>query len=442
MICTKRLTHALGLAAFLLPGELLLAGTESANTVRSVPAWPDGPYLTGDWGGLRSQLEDEGVTPYVTYTSIISGNPSGGLRQVGPKYAQDINFGLTFDLQKLAGWDGATININSVDRIGKTLRPAVGSIYDPVQIYGGQTLTLYNLTFEQKFWKDQGDIKVGRLSPGDDFAESPLYNYYVNNGIDGQIRAVIDDTRFSTYPFATWGGRLRFDPSPEFNIQTGVFEVSDQLVSPARRGLNFTVNGRDGILVVQQLGWTPEFDQQPVPDAATRTGSPRMQDLPGHYFVGGYWSNSNYPQFGTPVQTRISYGFYAHGDQMVYRETPGSDCGLILFGTVACAPQPNISIIPFQLSGGALYQGLVPARPQDMSIFGVIHGELSSDYADAALTPLGGHPSSETDLEFGYRVQFVASAYVQPDVQYILSPGGTGHIPDAVILGLQVGLTF
>jgi porin len=202
-----------------------------------------GSNLTGNWGGLRSQLEDEGVTPYVVYTSIISGNPSGGIRQAGPKYAQDINFGLTFDMQRLVGWEGATINVNSVDRVGKTIRPDVGSVYDPVQIYGGQTITLYNLTLEQKFWNDLGSVKIGRLSPGDDFAESPLYNYYVNNGIDGQIRAIIDDTRFATYPFASWGARLRFDPDAEFNVQTGLFQVSDHYVDRNFNGVHFGING-------------------------------------------------------------------------------------------------------------------------------------------------------------------------------------------------------
>jgi porin len=449
MICSKRLLLALTLASLLPPGLPLFAGTGSADTPDSNPSlpissWPQGPYLTGDWGGLRTQLEDEGIKPYATYTSIISGNPSGGIRQTGPKYAQDINFGLTFDMGQLVDWKGATLNVNSVDRIGKTIRPEVGSIYDPVQIYGGQTLTLYNVTLEQKFWNDKAAFKIGRLSPGDDFAESPLYNFYINNGIDGQIRAVIDDTRFSTYPFATWGARLRFDPSPEFNLQTGIFEVSDQLFSPARRGLNFTVNGKDGILLVQQLGWTPEFGRQPVNPAGSGVGAtfPSVRGLPGHYFIGGYWSNSNYPQFGTAVRARISYGFYAHADQMIYREAPGSDSGLVAFGTVACAPQPNISIIPFQLSGGALYQGLIPDRPKDMSIFGVIHGDLSGDYADAAISPLGGRPVSETDLEIGYRVQVTDFAYFQPDVQYIVSPGGTGNISNALILGLQIGLNF
>jgi len=460
MTLTKRLAPVVGLTAFYVLGRTLFAGSDAAVSPQSVaPAksdlsaesssWWDGQHVTGNWGGLRSQLQNEGVTPYIVYTAIVSGNPSGGIRQVGPKYAQDINFGLTFDLQKLVGWEGATINLNSVDRAGKTIRPAVGSVYDPVEIYGGQTITLYNVTLEQKFCRDLGSIKLGRLSPGDDFAVSPLYSYYVNNGIDGQIRAVIDDTRFATYPFASWGARLRFDPTPEFNSQTGLFQVSDHYVDRNFNGVNLAIHGSDGFQAVQQFGWTPEFDQPPVeappargPDARAIASAPTRRGLPGHYFIGGYWSNSDYSQFGTPVKSRISYGFYLHADQMVYREAPGSDLGLTVFGTIACAPQPNLAKLPFQLSGGALYQGLVPGRPKDMTIFGVIDGEFSNDYATSVEPELGARPTTEVDLELGYRAQVTDFAYFQPGVQEIVRPGGTGNVRDAFIIAAQLGLTF
>jgi porin len=420
---------ALTAALFVLPGGALVAGDDlTSPTVSASAAWWNGPYLTGDWDGSRARLHDDGIDPYLFYTSIVADNASGGVRQGGPKYAQDVNPGVTFDLQKLAGWDGATFNLNGVDRAGHTIKPEVGSVYDPVQIYGGQTYTLYNVTLEQKFLDDSAAIKVGRMSPGDDFAESPLYTYYVNNGIDGQIRAVIDDTRFKTYPFPVWGARLRFDPTPQFNIQSGVFEANDHLTDRALHGVDFGLEARDGIMLEQQFG--------------CRIAPPLHTGLPGHYFLGGYWSNSNYPQFGTSVLTRISYGVYAHGDQMVYRAEPGSDTGLVVFGTMACDPQPNTALLPFQLSGGALYQGLAPGRPDDTTILGVIYGNFSDDYANAVAPLVGGHPRSEIDLEFGYRIQLSPFAYAQPDLQYIVQPGGTGNIPNAVILAAQFGLTF
>jgi porin len=230
---------------------------------------------------------------------------------------------------------------------------------------------------------------------------------------------------------------------------TGVFEVSDQLTNHDRHGVNFGINGQDGAQIVQQFGWTPEFDEQPVEPELTASANnqgavrpPTVRGMPGHYFIGAYWSNSDYRQFGLAATARLSYGFYAHADQMVYREAPGSDLGLTLFGTLVYAPQQNISILPFQLSGGGLYQGLLPSRPHDMSVFGVIYGDFSRDYADSVTQPLGGTPETEIDLEVGYRIQVAQFAYIQPDVQYIVQPGGTGNIPNAVILGAQIGMTF
>ena len=41
-----------------------------------------------------------------------------------------------------------------------------------------------------------------------------------------------------------------------------------------------------------------------------------------------------------------------------------------------------------------------------------------------------------------YRAQLSNFLYVQPNIQYIVQPGGTGSIPDAFVLGMQIGVTF
>jgi porin len=51
--------------------------------------------------------------------------------------------------------------------------------------------------------------------------------------------------------------------------------------------------------------------------------------------------------------------------------------------------------------------------------------------------------SHETVLELTYRLALLKSAlYIQPDLQYVFRPGGTGRISDALVLGAQVAVNF
>jgi porin len=33
-------------------------------------------------------------------------------------------------------------------------------------------------------------------------------------------------------------------------------------------------------------------------------------------------------------------------------------------------------------------------------------------------------------------------SYIQPDLQYVIDPGGTGDIPNAIVIGAQMGVTL
>ena len=48
----------------------------------------------------------------------------------------------------------------------------------------------------------------------------------------------------------------------------------------------------------------------------------------------------------------------------------------------------------------------------------------------------------EVALELTYIVQATRWLQVQPDLQYIVSPGGTGKIPNALVLGFQLALSL
>jgi porin len=49
----------------------------------------------------------------------------------------------------------------------------------------------------------------------------------------------------------------------------------------------------------------------------------------------------------------------------------------------------------------------------------------------------------ETVIEMTYRFNFCKSAFfIQPDFQYIIQPGGTAHLNNALVLGAQLGINF
>jgi porin len=413
--------------------------------------WVDGDYFFGDWGGARTRLADVGVTFDSYYVANPAAIVSGGRREErGGSYVDNFYLGTTFDLEKLIGWRGAQFAISGINRSGGSLTEAyVGSQYDVQQVHGGQNVFLYNVTLEQRFWRDKVKLKVGRFGASDDFNTSPIYGLYMNNGIDGNIRNVLFDTQFSAYPFATWAGRLRFDPTPEVNFQVGVFQTWDDIFDRRHNGLNWDIRDEDGVMILAQLGWTPEFFKRAVPaesdgksDGKT-AAAPVMKGLPGHYWIGGSYSPwDGFRQFGKVEKTSGSYGVYAHADQMVYQEAPRSEQGLTLFAATGYYPQDNISIIPWQLNVGAFYTGLIPGRDRDRTIIGMIYGRFGDDYADT-IAPTGDRrPTRETVLEIAHRIQLSKFAYIQPDVQFVSRPGGTGAIDDAVVIGAQVGISF
>ncbi|MDX2080556.1 MAG: carbohydrate porin [Terrimicrobiaceae bacterium] len=419
--------------------------------------WWEGDSLTGDWWGIRNYLDDSGVELSANYTNNIAGNPVGG-KSAGFTYTDNISFGLQLDFEQLVGWEGLTFLVSGLNRAGSSLSERnVGNQFTVQQVFGGQTAMFYALILEQKLLEEKLSLKVGRFATGDDFASSPIYWLYMNNGIDGNPQALPVNTQFSAYPWAVWGARVRIDPTPEFNALFGAYQVSTRVFDRSYQGLDWSIRPDDGVLLIGQIGWTPEFFKKDVPTPETYGKSmvsgkalsegksvpvTQRKGLPGHYWFGAYYSPWQFSQFGTDEMARNSYGFYWHADQMVWQERPGSDQGLTLWSAFVLSPQQNIAKLPFQANAGAVYKGLIPSRDEDFTVLGFVYGKFSRNYARTVDAAGEGYPEYEIVLEAGYRVNLSKFAYIQPDLQWVINPGGTGNIPNALVLGAQMGVTF
>jgi porin len=428
------------------------------------PDWWDSGELTGDWGGFRNTLYDDGVNIFANYTNNIAGNPVGG-KSAGFTYCDNIAFGLELDLEKIIGWKGGHLTVSGLNRDGSNLSEKnIGNQFTVQQVFGGSAVMFYALYLDQKFWGDKISIKIGRFATGDDFASTPIYWLYMNNGIDGNPQALPVNTQFSAYPWAVWAARVRVEPTPEWNAMIGIYQISDRIFDRNYHGLDWSMRSNDSILLIGQIGWTPQFFKRPVSEvgapapkekaaasgqsivarrsARDVAGASAPKGLTGHYWFGAYWSPWEFPQFGTNETATNSYGFYWHADQMIFLEAPGSEQGLIIWSAFVLSPPQNIAKLPFQVNGGLVYRGLIPARDDDYACFGVVYGKFSRNYARTVANAGDGYPDYELVFEWNYKIQLTKFAFVQPDIQWVINPGGTNRIPNALVLGAQMGVVF
>lgn len=416
---------------------------------------------SGNWFGTRDYLDKHGIQFSTTYTSNIAGNPVGGKIPGGFTYADNFTFGCLIETEKLFGWHGGYLMMSTLQRDGLSLsQKNIGNFYRVQQVADGHTFKWYELSYQQDFLEDRWSLKFGRLGVNNDFDVSPLYWLYMNHAIDSTTRAFATDAKLPTYPNAVWGSRLKVNLTSTTALRLGIY----QMTTPSTNGLNWDFYPSNGVLLVSQYSWSPEFCKPTHASAGPETTQSiqvndtknpslekaikkpvdlaKLKGLSGHYWMGGYYSSWEYRQLNSTVNASNSYGFYWHADQMVYRPNPISDAGLVLWSSYVLCPQENISIVTFQANAGAIYTGLIPGRINDSLILGSAYGDFSDSLAGTSQAIKSGTPTYELIYELGYRINFTKFFYLQPDLQWIINPGGTGHIPSALVLGAQMGMIF
>ncbi|HEV2827232.1 MAG TPA: carboxypeptidase regulatory-like domain-containing protein, partial [Pyrinomonadaceae bacterium] len=111
-------------------------------------------HLFGDWGGLRSKLEEKGVTPRLILVTDLAGNSRGG-RSQGATAPSSFELSLLFDLEKIFGLKGGSILASFSERWGHNLsREHIGNTFSTQQIFGFQTWRVLDVSYQQKLFDD------------------------------------------------------------------------------------------------------------------------------------------------------------------------------------------------------------------------------------------------------------------------------------------------
>jgi porin len=410
--------------------------------------------LFDDWGGMQPRLQALGINLQFNALTEFAGNVTGGTHRAS-SFANQIGFSTDVNWERLAGITGLSTHTIIVNRSGSNVSHSFGDNLLPVQeIYGsGGNVAFHLVSAYAQETLDDGrfDAALGRMNVENDFASSPLYCGFLNNALCGDPKSLPGgDIGHSAYPDAAWALRLRVRPTPDTYLESGVYEVNQGLYSNVnfRTGWKFDASQDSGVYIPVEAAWLPKLG---------------ADELPGHYKLGfGYDTSSTYKDFtnalaaaGVPgyvAQTHTgNFQGWALADQMLIRNGPGDDTGLIaLAGFIQ--NDPNNTQYGHQYIAAFLDRGFWDARPQDsvgllFTYVGVSDRLAAVERIQQSLgLPLSnsatGVQSREMIVEVDYDIHVYRGLHFQPDFQYVFRPNAQANIHDAAVFGFRARVEF
>lgn len=473
---TRLLLAALfGLAAIPCPA----AGQDAGAPALGAGAWLEQPFLAGRWGGFRDTLSDRGVDVTIHYTSEGMANVSGGIRR-GAVYNGLLEIGLDADLEKFAGWPGGTFHAHALYPHGGSFSERyVGDLGVATNLEFYDSLRLYEFWREQSFFEQRFSLRAGQLAADEEFWVSEYALLFLNAGF-GPPTAISGNMPVPAYAIAAPGVRLKTEPVKGAYAQFAIFDGNPAPgvlgdASPDAAGTNefnhygthVALRRDEGALLAAEAGYRfnqPELDRpafervQGHPDATSRG---RRRGLAGSYKVGVTYHTDTFSDIydatlsgmessAAPDSLRAvegNYAIYFVADQELFRERESDAQGLGAFLRGTFAP-PGRNFFDRSIEGGIRWLGLLPGRDKDeiglgFGYYGI--GDRAADAVRAANRADGTHAPEldyELAIELTYHLHLTPSITLQPDVQYILHPGGSDARDNAFIIGVRTTFAF
>jgi len=137
---------------------------------------------------FRKELSEQGIDFIGHYISQTASN-TAGIHGTGTAYAQQVDFGVGFDLGKLGIWPDAIARYAMTDRAGVNLTNRTGGYFPYQSIFGqGQNLRFNEISVEKFLDEKRLALKVGFYPMGNDFAVLPYLCNFINDELSAGIR--------------------------------------------------------------------------------------------------------------------------------------------------------------------------------------------------------------------------------------------------------------
>ncbi len=426
----------------------------SANAMAADAFSADSKWMTGDWGGERTKLIEQGIDIKADYVGEMGYNAHGGYNndKTG-RYSDQFGLGVALDLQKLWGWDNTQAKIQLTNRNGQNISndrigdPRAGTLSSSQEVYGrGHMVRLTQFWIQHQMFDNKLDVKLGYFGEGEDFNTFPCD--FQNLSFCGSQVGNYVNTWYN-WPVSQAAIRVKYNITPELYAQIGAYNQNPSQLEHGN-GFKLSGSGTKGTVIPVELVW-----------------SPKVNNLPGEYRVGYYKSAADAPDVredvnggdavlsGADFRTRSSKkGYWFVAQQQLTTHNGDASRGLNIAANATFHDKETNLVDNYQ-SLMLVYKGPFDARPKDDVGIGAARLHVNndvkrnsellnaangvSDYDNPLYTPIR---ETEYNFELNYGFHVTNWLTVRPNLQYVVQPGGVDKVDNALVAGLKIQSTF
>lgn len=426
---------------------------EDKKTDEDKPADPDTGESTIEektLGLLPNPLQKNGVKFAATYIGEVLGNASGGLKQ-GAVYEGRLNLAVDLDLQKLVGIDKLTFHANMFQIHGDGLsRSNLQNFFVVSGIEALPSTRLYEAYFEKQWGAKKVSLKFGQLAADSEFFNTKYTDVFTNASMGWPAITSLDlPGGGPSPPLAAVGARLLVNITDQWSILGAIFDGNQAGPGPGdpqernRYGVNFRVNDPPLLLGQIQYAWNNKKGDPNLAGQIKFGGWHHFGSFADQRFASNGVSLASSANSGEPLLLSGDIGGWMVFEQQIYRVLRSDDRGVGVFARIAGAPADR-NLIDLYADAGLEFIGLSDTRPDDK--FGIAAGyahvskraqALDADYR-AFVGPDWPLRGFEGLLTAVYQYQIRDGWTVQPNVQYVIHPGGGAPLPSGPFAGKQL----
>jgi porin len=412
------------------------SGTASGSYLKDV--W-ERDKLTGDWGGLRSDLSKHGIDFIIKGSMFNQKVTTGGMETSSWQTGYKGDIWASIDMKKLFGtWDGLSLSVHIESRTGEDISGEAGSLVFPSAAllyplpddFCGTRIT--GITVNQTLFGGKAAVLAGKLHAFD------LLNGFFPNIIDSGLGGFMNANSFLS--ITSWGrwltlsqyGAAAWTIEPTFGAQTGILFTGGANTTD-EWSLDDSWDGGTGILGFHRFILS-------------------IDDKPGYLFIGVGGSTQDYPRLdesdfavypGEGVESTNDgkpweVALYLY--QIIWQDD-GNKNRFIQTFMGGSFGDDNVSFSDYDIFASIQSFGLFCSRPDDRIGLAASYYHLSNGFTRLVndVSPDGLRNSYWT-LETFYNFQVTPWLHLSPNIQYTKAPNKGTH--NAFIVGSRLVIDF